>query len=167
MRKGLFSLLFFTVLCFSLARCAALQKGSSVPSTHTNSQSLNEGQKVAEFAYRQIGTKYKYAGKDQKGFDCSGLVFFVMNEFGYALPGGSRTQEKYGRGLVPSETRAGDLIFFRRDKNGEIFHVAIVYSNDAEGLKVVHSTSSRGVVIDNISHNSYWKPKISTARRIF
>jgi hypothetical protein len=40
-----------------------------------------------------------------------------------------------------------------------------VVSNNKEGLTVIHSTS-RGVVVDNISRSSYWQPKISTARDV-
>lgn len=170
--KNFLPLLFFTVVCFSLARCAALQKQPQ----NTSTTIPKSGKKIdtearlradiAAYAHKQIGTRYVYSGKNPQGFDCSGFVFFVMNKYGISVPGPSRSQEKYGKSISPASAQVGDLIFFRRSKNGEVFHVAIVYANDEEGLKVVHSTSSRGVVLDNLSTNSYWKPKISTARNV-
>lgn len=120
---------------------------------------------IISYAKQFVGTKYVYAGKDPRGFDCSGFTSYVMKEFDVSLSSSSRMQEDQGRSISVSDALAGDLIFFRREKRGRVFHVALVVSNTREGLKVIHSTN-RGVVVDNISHNSYWKPKISTARRV-
>ena len=35
-----------------------------------------------------------------------------------------------------------------------------------ESLRVIHSTTSRGVIIEDVNQSSYWKPKLSTARRV-
>lgn len=169
--KSLLPLLFFTIVCFGLARCAALQKKPQQVSTVKKSANKADNKTrlrndIADYAHQQIGTRYVHAGKNNKGFDCSGFVFFVMNKYGISVPGSSRTQETYGKQISPANTKSGDLIFFRRSKKGEVFHVAIVYANDENGLQVVHSTSSRGVVLDNISNNSYWSPKISTGRDV-
>jgi hypothetical protein len=43
--------------------------------------------------------------------------------------------------------------------------VALVVANDRQGMQVIHSTS-RGVVIDNVSESDYWRPKVSSARRV-
>jgi len=168
--KNFLPLLFFIITCFGLARCAALkQQPKSVnteKTTNTGNKEARLRNDIADYAHQQIGTRYVYAGKNNKGFDCSGFVFYVMNKYGISLPGSSRSQESYGKAVSPMSAQTGDLIFFRRDKKGEVFHVAIVYANDKDGLQVIHSTSSRGVVLDNISHNSYWKPKISTGRNV-
>ncbi|NRB48594.1 MAG: C40 family peptidase [Saprospiraceae bacterium] len=121
---------------------------------------------VVQYAKQFVGTKYVYAGKDPRGFDCSGFTRYVWKEFDVSLSGSSRMQEDQGTPISVSKAKAGDLIFFRREKHGRVFHVALVVSNSREGLRVIHSTN-RGVVIDNISNNSYWKPKISTARDVF
>lgn len=120
---------------------------------------------VVEYAKQFVGTRYIYAGKDPRGFDCSGFTRYVMKEFDVSLSASSRLQEDQGEAIPVSKARAGDLIFFRREKKGRVFHVALVVSNARDGLKVIHSTN-RGVVIDNISNNSYWRPKISTARAV-
>jgi cell wall-associated NlpC family hydrolase len=123
-------------------------------------------QDIVSYAKQQLGTKYKYAGKSPRtGFDCSGFTYYVMNNFNVDLSPSSRAQENQGKKIKVSDAKTGDLIFFRRSKTGAVFHVALVVSNDREGLKVIHSTS-RGVVIDNLYASSYWKPKISTARDV-
>ncbi len=153
-----------------MAQCAASKKQAQVTTSVKPSKKIDKETRlrseIAAYAHQQIGTRYVYAGKNAQGFDCSGFVFFVMNKYGISVPGSSRSQEKYGKSISLSSAKPGDLIFFRRDKKGNVFHVAIVYSNDENGLQVVHSTSSRGVVLDNLSTNSYWKPKISTARSL-
>jgi len=168
--KNFLPILFFAVVCFGLARCASLQKSSKPVTTEKSgtkpSKEARLRSDIADYAHQQVGTRYVYAGKNTQGFDCSGFVFFVMKKYGISVPGSSRTQEKYGKHITLTNAQAGDLIFFRREKKGNVFHVAIVYANDKNGLQVIHSTSSRGVVLDNISNNSYWKPKISTGRNV-
>lgn len=168
--KSFLPLLFFSILCFALARCAALKQPPTTVNTEKSSakdsKELRLRKDIAAYAHQQIGTRYVYAGKNPEGFDCSGFIFFVMKKYNISVPGSSRTQEKYGKHVSPSNAQTGDLIFFRRSKKGDVFHVAIVYANDKNGLQVVHSTSSRGVVLDNISNNSYWSPKISTGRDV-
>jgi len=124
-------------------------------------------QNIVDFAQQFVGTRYKIAGKiPETGFDCSGFTGYVMNNFGVRLSASSKYQEKDGTPISVSEVRTGDLIFFRHDKNGTVFHVSLVISNDEDGLYVVHSTSSRGVVIDNLHTSSYWKAKYATATRV-
>ncbi|MEN0003092.1 MAG: C40 family peptidase [Bacteroidota bacterium] len=121
---------------------------------------------VVAYAKKFIGTKYKYGGKSpSSGFDCSGFTRYVMDNFDVALPPVSRYQEQEGKRISLKEAAPGDLVFFRRSKRGNVFHVALVAENSSAGLKVVHSTN-RGVVLDNITNNSYWAPKLSSARRV-
>lgn len=144
--------------------------GSSSGSTTTiegvSDREARLRQDIVSYAKQQLGTKYKYAGRSPRtGFDCSGFTYYVMDNFDVDLSPSSRAQENQGKKIKVSDAKTGDLIFFRRSKTGAVFHVALVVSNDREGLKVIHSTS-RGVVIDNLYASSYWKPKISTARDV-
>jgi cell wall-associated NlpC family hydrolase len=88
-----------------------------------------------------------------------------MDRYDIDLSASSSLQENQGRKIDPGSVKTGDLIFYRRSPGGRVFHVSLVVDNDREGIKVIHATS-RGVVIDNISTSSYWKPKISTARDV-
>jgi len=109
-----------------------------------------------------LGEKYRYAGHHPKsGFDCSGYTYFLMKELDISIPRSSSAQSKIGQKVSLRKAQAGDLIFFKKGKKNRIFHVAMVYSNENEDLQIIHSTSSRGVVIDELYSNKYWNPKIS------
>ena len=123
-------------------------------------------QEITKFAKQYVGSTYKRAGRSPKGFDCSGFTHYVMKNFNTHLIPVSREQEKQGKEIFVSKVQAGDLLFFRRSKKGTVFHVALVVSNDNKGLFMVHSTSMRGVVVDNLTTNSYWKAKVVTARDV-
>jgi cell wall-associated NlpC family hydrolase len=120
---------------------------------------------VVQYAKRHLGADYRYAGRDPRGFDCSGFTHYIMKNFDVGLPVSSRDQARQGRSIPPRDARPGDLVFFRRSPISEIFHVALVVANDRQGMQVIHSTS-RGVVIDNVSESDYWRPKVSSARRV-
>lgn len=143
---------------------------SSSGATHTTTTKggsyASKRQAVVDKAKEYQGVKYKYAGRSPKtGFDCSGFVYYVYDAFDIDVTPVSRVQETEGQRIKVSEAKAGDLIFFRKSKTGSVFHVALVVDNTAEGLSVVHSTSSRGVIVENITKSSYWKAKVWTARR--
>ncbi len=149
----------------SFSQCSMLTKtGSGTDEKESKEYALRMD--IVDYADNYKGTKYTYAGRDpRKGFDCSGFTYFVMKKYGIELSPSSRLQEKQGRSIRVKDVKPGDLIFYRRSPLGRVFHVSLVYANDPDGIKVIHSTS-RGVVIDNITTSSYWAPKISTARDV-
>ena len=159
--------LVFALACWYLAACGAERRAVGVPrAPRTERPAAPPAADLVAYARLQLGTPYRYAGKAPGGFDCSGYTCYVLREFGVQLPGNSGLQEGSGRHIARTEARAGDLVFFRRSKGGQVFHVALVTANDNTGLHVIHSTSSRGVVEDNISTNSYWREKVWTFRRV-
>ena len=107
-------------------------------------------------AKKYMGTKYVYGGKKPPGFDCSGFITWVMNKNGIKINGSSSMIAKLGKKKSLKSLKKGDLVFF--GKGSKVTHIAMVVEND-EVLKVIHSTSSRGVVIDEISSSKYWKKK--------
>ncbi len=157
----------FLGVCFS--QCAVLtgDYGDTTPRTSSSASSKEDRlrQDVVAYAKKYLGARYKYAGRDPRGFDCSGFTYYVMKEFDVTLPTSSKTQADIGKKIPIKEAKSGDLIFFRRSPASRVFHVSMIVSNDSDGITVIHSTS-RGVVIDNITKSSYWKPKISLARRV-
>ena len=156
------------VICLSVASCGIIPPPYGYHERNNSSTLSKEDllrDDVLHFAKKHVGAKYQYGGKDPNGFDCSGFTYFVMKEFDIQLERTSRSQEKAGRSIRLNEVRPADLVFFRRSPASSVFHVALVMSNDRKGLQVIHSTS-RGVVIENISDSSYWKPKLSSARTV-
>lgn len=150
---------------------ARSSSGTGEASTETEADNYSSSaeeqlrKEIVAYAKKQIGKPYKYAGKDPKGFDCSGLTGYVMKNFDIQLSGSSRSQVNDGKKVKLEEAQPGDLIFFKRSPTTEIFHVAMVVANSDKGIEVIHSTQ-RGVVIDNITHNDYWAPKIFAARNV-
>ncbi len=118
---------------------------------------------IVDFAEQYLGTPYKYAGDSPRsGFDCSGFTSFVLGKYDIPLSRNSQAQSKDGRKIRLKEVQPGDLVFFKRS-GGSIFHVAMVVRNSRKGIEVVHSTTSRGVIRENISQSSYWSSKIYAA----
>lgn len=109
---------------------------------------------VCDAACDWIGVPYRYGGNDRRGVDCSGLVCNVFKKAAdIKLPRVSTDQAKYCRQITRKKAQPGDLVFFTSKSGGNrINHVAIYLG---EG-KVVHSTSSRGVIISSLD-DQYWR----------
>jgi cell wall-associated NlpC family hydrolase len=119
-------------------------------------------QNVAWFAasYSDWGFKYQSGSSaiENGGFDCSGFVTFVLNYFDIKTKRSAAEQFNEGTSLPVEMARPGDLVFFGGKSN--VSHVAMVVTNDAKGLVVVHSTNSKGVTQENITESKYWKGKL-------
>lgn len=116
---------------------------------------------VAGYGESFGGIDYKYGGKTSKGFDCSGFTKYIFGTYGIQLSGHSGTQATEGKRISLNEAKRGDLIFF--GNNGRISHVGIVCANTAEGIVAVHSSSSQGIMTQNVSQSSYWRSKMMFA----
>lgn len=121
---------------------------------------------IRRYARRYKGSRYKYAGADPKGFDCSGFTSYVLKKFDVKVSRSSKVQATEGRKISLRRARPGDLLFFSKSGRGKPSHVALVIDNRSDGLIVVHSTTSRGVIEENISQSTYWKPKLLFARDV-
>jgi cell wall-associated NlpC family hydrolase len=119
-------------------------------------------QYIAYFAesHTDWGFRYRMGGTAvDKGIDCSGFTRYVLEYFDIKAPRTSQEQYGVGEKIAVEQARAGDLVFFGGKKG--INHVALVVSNDDKGLVVVHSCG-QGIVKENISESSYWKPKLKS-----
>lgn len=118
--------------------------------------------KIAESAHNYIGYRYSYGSTGPSAFDCSGFTSYLYRQFGYTLPRTSTSQGSYGTYVDKSSLAAGDLVFFSNRGDRKINHVGIYVGNN----NFIHaSTSSRGVVMDNLG-SSYYVRNYVTARRI-
>lgn len=165
-RNGILIALF----CFSVSQCTIIRdatRPADVPAGKDSASAETRlRERILEYAKGYLGADYREAGKTpRQGFDCSGFTSYVFQKFDIDLAASSRGQASQGKRVEPDEVKPGDLIFFRRSKGQEIFHVAMVVSANNKSLKVIHSTS-RGVVIDDIYADKYWKPKIDSARDV-
>ena len=113
---------------------------------------------IVKTARDQIGSKYQYSAKGPKTFDCSGLVTYVYNKESIHISGSASNMYSKGRVIPLQRARPGDLIFYK--KGGRIFHVSIISRKEEDKLWVVHSTSSRGVIEEEVLASVYWRPMI-------
>jgi cell wall-associated NlpC family hydrolase len=130
------------------------------------SEEIQLRDEIVEYAQQHLGARYRSAGKTPGGFDCSGFVYHIMKEFDIRMASSSSTQERQGAKITAKDAMPGDLVFFRRSKGGRVFHVAMVLENDEGDLTLIHSTSSRGVVIDKLKNSAYWRSKHMTFRNV-
>lgn len=120
--------------------------------------------KIAHSAEKYLGAPYKYGGTDRNGYDCSGLMFDVFQTVNIMLPRTSVDQSRHGKRIAWNKANIGDLIFF--NQKGKINHVAVVTKKSRGEVWVVHSTTSRGVITEDLNSSTYWKPRIVGARDV-
>ena len=105
------------------------------------------GQQVAEFAQQYVGYNYVWGGKSpETGFDCSGLVYYVYQQFGYELNRTAADQARNGTHVEADALEPGDVLCFY--KGSTIGHSGI-YIGD--GNYVHAQDSATGVVVSPLS----------------
>jgi cell wall-associated NlpC family hydrolase len=138
---------------------------SRSPERAADAEAMQFRSDITGYAQNFLGVRYRHGGRSSKtGFDCSGFTSFVLDEFSVKVSSSSTTQSGQGLKVSLSDVLPGDLVFFGR--RGHIQHVAMVVEKTVEGIFCVHSTCSRGIIVENISTSKYWKPKILFARDV-
>lgn len=112
--------------------------------TSTNNSGITVGNDFGNYCLSFVGTAYVYAGSSPSGFDCSGLVQYVMaNYYGISLPHNADSISQLGTAVNADSVLPGDILCHDYDGDGYIDHVSI-YIGD--GL-CVHASNSRSGVI--------------------
>lgn len=123
-----------------------------------NIGSLDTRQQVVEVAKKYIGVPYVWAGSTPEGFDCSGFTGYVLKEVGKNLPRISADQYNDSRKVKRKNVKPGDLVFF---SNGSgVSHVGIIISSENDQLKMIHASTSKGVIISDIDNSTYWQNRV-------
>ena len=114
-----------------------------------------------------LGTPYKYGGTTPKGFDCSGIFYYVFQKFGIKMSRSSRGLAERGIEVGLKELQPGDFLFFKgRDlRSSRIGHVAMVIEVSDNSFKMIHSCS-RGLIIDDFSETTYYQQRFIKAKRL-
>lgn len=103
---------------------------------------------VVQMARAQIGRRYRTGGESpEKGFDCSGLIQYVMTALNVNLPRTAKQQALQGKAVAKDTTwlMPGDLLTFGKGKKGAVSHIGIYVGNG----RYVHASSKAGRVIES------------------
>lgn len=120
---------------------------------------------ILERGMSLIGTRYRFGGTSEAGFDCSGFIGYLFREqAGMNLPRSTREMINVDAPLVTrSDLKPGDLLFFATNgRRGRVSHAGIYLGDD----QFIHSSSRRsgGVRIDSLG-DSYWSKTFIEAKR--
>lgn len=118
------------------------------------------GEKVAALVKQQLGVPYVFGGHSPRGFDCSGLVYYVYGQLGVSLPRTAESQFSRMPQVQLEALQPGDLVFFNGDPTGYM-HVGI-YIGDGW---FVHAPGMGKAVTGAKLDNVYWKAHYIGAAR--
>lgn len=132
--------------------------GSGTPNTDANGVS-GEVANLLSVARSKIGSPYVWGAKGSGSFDCSGFVYWVLNQCGvsqsYITSSGWQSVGRYTRISNYSDLRAGDIIVVSG-------HVGFV----STGGCVIDASSSNGRVIER-GLGSWWANHFIVGWRVF
>ena len=107
--------------------------------------------KLIAYAKKFVGVRYVYGGMSPSGFDCSGFVGYVYQNFGIKLNRSAASMYSNGARISKSALAAGDILFFdasSRGAAGSIDHVGLYLGNN---IFIHASTSNKKVVIEHLT----------------
>ena len=120
---------------------------------------------IAATAKNQIGKKYALNASGPDEFDCSGLVYYVLNECGIAVDrkdcAGYAQNEDWSKIESLGDVKAGDILFFCGE-DGKIRHAGIAVSSK----NMIDASSSHRKVAERGFQTRYWKEHFAFARRV-
>ena len=117
------------------------------------------------YCEKYIGRSYKYGNcTPNKGFDCSGFVYYIYSHFNRKVPRSSIDYKNTGKVIPVDSFKKGDIIVFTgtNSKNRTPGHVGIIISNAGEELKFIHSSSNKkhsGVKISTFKESPYYEKR--------
>ncbi len=127
-------------------------------------RSANIGEMI-EYARAALGKKYILGNEGPNSFDCSGLVYYCLNQAGSNRrrlnAAGYSGVSDWEKITSINDLKKGDLIFFYDDGFNKVGHVGIVISS----THMIDASSSNGKVVKREYKTSYWKKHFVCGRR--
>ena len=137
---------------------------SSSSSTPTFISTENDGQsytsKLVTTSKSLIGLPYVWGGSTTAGFDCSGFVYYVLNQSGKSIARYS-AEGYYDRSYYVDVPAIGDIVYFKNTYKQGISHLGIYIGNN----EFIHADSS-GVRVTSLD-NSYYKKHFDSFKRLY
>jgi cell wall-associated NlpC family hydrolase len=123
--------------------------------------SVNGGS-VTSIAMQFQGRPYVWGGTTPSGFDCSGFVYYVLNQSGSPIPRGMWGQYNAGSHPSRAELQPGDIVFFQNTYMAGLSHNGIYIG----GGQFIHASDpGTGVTVSSLS-SSYWSSRWFGATRV-
>lgn len=100
---------------------------------------------IIRAARRQLGRPYVFGGTSpSSGFDCSGLVQYILAAFHEKAPRNAASQANLGRAVARDvrQLRVGDLLTF--GYGSRVSHIGIYIGNG----RFIHASSGRHTVVE-------------------
>ena len=120
---------------------------------------------IVATAKNQVGKEYVLNASGPDEFDCSGLVYYVLNECGITVDrkdcAGYAQNADWGKIESLSDVKAGDILFFCGE-DGKIRHAGIAVSSK----NMIDASSSHRKVAERGFQTRYWKEHFAFARRV-
>ena len=107
---------------------------------------------LAGAALKLLGSPYVWGGSSPRGFDCSGLVWYVGKQVGKPLSRGMFGEYNSGSHPARDELKPGDLVFFQNTYGAGLSHNGIYIGN---GQFVHAADEAAGVTISSLG-TAYW-----------
>ena len=120
---------------------------------------------IVATAKNQVGKEYVLNASGPDEFDCSGLVYYVLNECGIAVDrkdcAGYAQNEDWSKIESLGDVKAGDILFFCGE-DGKIRHAGIAVSSK----NMIDASSSHRKVAERGFQTRYWKEHFAFARQV-
>lgn len=141
-----------------LVACSSRKKTVSTSTAARTAMAMSnlKSKPLYRFINDWTGVRYRMGGLDKRGIDCSGFALLLQkNIYGNELPRRSSDQATVIRTKSISQLKEGDLIFFSFG-GGAVDHVGIYLNNNY----FVHASTTRGVVVDDLSLPAYQRTMV-------
>jgi lipoprotein Spr len=128
--------------------------------------SQNPSVQLVNFARTLIGIPYRYASSNpDKGFDCSGFVNYVFENFGFKVPRSSGAFPEAGTPVDLENAKVGDVLIFTgtNPKIRKIGHVGIIYAINGDEIQFIHASSGKAHGVTITDMNAYYKSRFMKA----
>ncbi len=119
-----------------------------------------------DIALAQQGKPYVWGARGPSEFDCSGYVYYCLNQAGYTV--GRTTADSYSKRetwpYIPRDKlQPGDLMFYKSDTNPNVIgHIGIYLGNGYH----IHASSDYGCIII-CKIDGWYDRMLSFGRRVF
>lgn len=121
---------------------------------------------IVDFGMRLLGTPYVAAGCGKDGFDCSGFVHYVFQQFKIKVPRSSAGFEHFGKEIPIEKVQKGDVLVFLSPTRNAIGHIGIVSNSKGKDSDFIHASSGREmkVIVTNLSNQGYTRRFVKAIR---